>query len=240
MRNNLKWNLKILLGKNLFVYKLFIKYIAKRKNLFVVPETDIVIEGFPRSGNTFAVALFKVTQKKNINIACHRHEIGHIKLALNLKKPIIVLIRNPEDAVISLYLRENVNLSTGFKYYIDFYKNLLKPNIYRKILFINFNNLINDPINLLKKTSKKFNIDLEIPQKIDIEEIKNKVISMDMDEFKNTTKNKNIDLRISLPTNSKKLIKNSIKKDIRDSKKLYSLLSEANEVYKEIITKKNE
>jgi hypothetical protein len=45
----------------------------RNKNQVVDKETHLVIEGFPRSANTFAVAAFKYSQKGSIKIAHHLH-----------------------------------------------------------------------------------------------------------------------------------------------------------------------
>lgn len=64
----------------------------KYKNLLVNEDTDIVIEGYPRSANTFAVAAFEITQGKPVKIARHTHAVAQLKRATRLKKPTLVII----------------------------------------------------------------------------------------------------------------------------------------------------
>ncbi len=45
-------------------------------------------------------------------------------------KPIVILIRNPQDAVISFFLRENVSIKIGF----EFLKKRKAFKIYEKIM----------------------------------------------------------------------------------------------------------
>ena len=73
--------------------------------LCVNKETDVVIEGFPRCGNTFAVVAFQSAQNQSIKIAHHIHAAAQISLAARWEIPTIVLIREPLDAVSSLIVR---------------------------------------------------------------------------------------------------------------------------------------
>src|SRR5689334_19049404 len=68
--------------------------------------TEIVIEGFPRSANTFAVVAFRLAQQREIEIAHHLHAAAQIKHAINLKVPVIVLIREPSDAILSVAVKD--------------------------------------------------------------------------------------------------------------------------------------
>ncbi|CAM5554611.1 hypothetical protein FALB51S_00091 [Frigidibacter albus] len=78
------------------------------KNGFrVVDETtELVIEGYPRSGNSYVEAAFRVSQKPDIRLAHHTHAAANVLRAVQLNKPCYVLIRAPEDACISLVIQE--------------------------------------------------------------------------------------------------------------------------------------
>lgn len=70
-------------------------------DLLVQESTDICIEGFPRSANSFAAGAFEHAQANEVKIAHHTHVAANAMQACNLGVPTIVLIRNPVDAVIS-------------------------------------------------------------------------------------------------------------------------------------------
>jgi len=90
-------------------------------------QTDIVIEGFPRSANTFAFLAFKLAQTKTFNIAHHKHAIAQFLIAKKYNIPSILLIRCPEEAVISFVIREPcITLERALKYWINFHKKLLR------------------------------------------------------------------------------------------------------------------
>lgn len=88
------------LWRNLQVYRF-------RKNPFlrriITPGHDIVIEGYPRSANSFAVRAFLFDNGwQSVKIATHSHCAAQIVLAIKWNIPTLVLIRSPEKAVVSL------------------------------------------------------------------------------------------------------------------------------------------
>jgi hypothetical protein len=85
--------------------------------------TEIVIEGYPRSGNTFAVVAFRLAQGRKIEIAHHLHAAAQIKRAARLDVPAIVLIREPSEAILSLVVRDpHASIQWALHSYIRFYR----------------------------------------------------------------------------------------------------------------------
>lgn len=86
------------------------------------PEKEIVIEGFPRSANTFAVVAFCKAQGRHVPMGHHLHVEAQILMAASLGKPCLALIRNPDDAVRSLKIRHpDVKVERAYKRWLDFY-----------------------------------------------------------------------------------------------------------------------
>jgi hypothetical protein len=89
----------------------------------VSPSTDLVIEGYPRSGNSFAFVAFSMVQETNLSIAHHFHAPAQIIRAVELKIPVLLLIRDPIDAAISWMLRDPyVTEIFALREYIKFYR----------------------------------------------------------------------------------------------------------------------
>lgn len=65
-------------------------------------DTEIVIEGFPRSGNSFALSAFKSANPQVKRIATHVHMASQVVRAAQLQVPCVMLIRQPLEAVCSL------------------------------------------------------------------------------------------------------------------------------------------
>ncbi|HYO26093.1 MAG TPA: hypothetical protein VEQ85_14215 [Lacipirellulaceae bacterium] len=63
--------------------------------------TDLVIEGYWRCGNHFAVYAFLVAQGKHVDVAHHFHAPAQLMLAARWGVPAVLLIREPVEAVAS-------------------------------------------------------------------------------------------------------------------------------------------
>lgn len=86
-------------------------------------DTAIVIEGFLRSGNTFSVAAFAVSNGPDLHVGRHLHGAPHVLRAVRLGLPTVVLIRQPSDAVSSyLVRRATLTPDDALVEYIDFYR----------------------------------------------------------------------------------------------------------------------
>lgn len=85
--------------------------------------TRVVIEGFPRSANTFSVLAFQHAQPERVEVAHHLHVPAQIARAVEWDIPALVLIRNPLDAVASLLVRTpERSASQSLREYISFYE----------------------------------------------------------------------------------------------------------------------
>lgn len=90
----------------------------------VSQDTEIVIEGFPRSANTFAVVASTQAQgARPIRIAHHLHAEAQVLAGVERKLPVIVLIRQPEDAIRSLKIAfPDQDENRMLRLYLRFYR----------------------------------------------------------------------------------------------------------------------
>jgi len=89
-------------------------------------DTDVVIEGYPRSANNFAVAAFASAQPGPVRIAHHVHAPAHAIEAVRRGLPTLVLIREPEYAVVELVLLKSaLTLHQALRGWIRFYRPLV-------------------------------------------------------------------------------------------------------------------
>jgi len=95
---------------------------AGKRATLARPDTEIVIEGFLRSGNTFSVAAFIIANGREGHIGRHLHGAPHILRAVRLGLPTIVLARDPRDAVPSYLIRRpTLTPNDALREYVDFY-----------------------------------------------------------------------------------------------------------------------
>jgi hypothetical protein len=97
-----------------------------RTGEFPTPATEICIEGFLRSGNTFTVIAFQHVQPRVVSIAHHVHAAGAVTAAVKMGTPTLVLIRPPEDSVLSYVTRwPTLTIGQALRGYVRFYDPLV-------------------------------------------------------------------------------------------------------------------
>lgn len=67
----------------------------------ITRRTELVIEGFPRSGNTFAVFALRQANGGYLRVPTHVHQPAQVKRAVRLGLPTVVVIREPVEALAS-------------------------------------------------------------------------------------------------------------------------------------------
>ena len=123
---NLKNLNKHLLGRypGLFfpIYKMLAPA-GEPQERMVADDKELVIEGFPRSANTFAVVAFQQAQCRPVSIAHHLHVEAQILRGVKMGLPVIVLLRNPVEAITSLLIMyPTITSQFAFRWYTRFYK----------------------------------------------------------------------------------------------------------------------
>lgn len=78
--------------------------------LLVTRETDLCVDGYPRSANSFATSAIQAAQQPEpISIAHHTHVAANLMQACEWGVPAVMLIRAPKDAIVSFTaLRQEV------------------------------------------------------------------------------------------------------------------------------------
>lgn len=107
------------------------RHLEKILNRAKIPEvtTEVVIEGFPRSGNTYAEIMFRLTQGNRFTISHHSHHPVAVLEAIRAKKKTILVLRKPDDAVLSWCSSWGVSdlegIANVFDIYVNYHKALL-------------------------------------------------------------------------------------------------------------------
>ena len=126
-----KWRWKIL---NRLAFLLgVLRFFPALRHTVVTPHTNLLIEGYPRSGNTFARNAFLLACDNRFTVTSHLHLIASVRRAIRLNKPVLILIRDPIDAVASycVYRGRRFPAKQGLVEYVQFYRFVLenKPHL---------------------------------------------------------------------------------------------------------------
>ena len=159
--NNIIFRIKRSIGHHPILYYPLHRLLSKNTELAVNRNTELVIEGFPRSGNSFSVVAFEYAQKRKINIAHHLHNTSQIIKGIQLGIPVLVLLRNPESAICSFLIRENhLTIDSALWDYINFHKRILPYK--DKFLIALFDDVISDYGKVISELNKKFGTEYDI------------------------------------------------------------------------------
>lgn len=91
----------------------------------ITSKTELVIDGFQGSANSFATVAFQMSQTRHVKLAHHLHAPIQILQAIELDIPVLLTIREPVGTVLSLVGRwPYISVTQGLKSYIGFYQKL--------------------------------------------------------------------------------------------------------------------
>jgi hypothetical protein len=153
-----KW-LQIHAGSHPTVFFSLYRLLRTRKDLTraVTPDKQVVIEGFPRSGNSFARRAFIMAQDETFDktrIAHHLHVPAQVVRAAQWRIPTLVLIRKPKDAVLSFAVWDPISVDQALRYYVSFYETAEK---YRDAYVLGlFEEVTEDFGQVIKRLNDKF------------------------------------------------------------------------------------
>jgi len=97
------------------------------KRRVVRPSDDVVIEGFPRSANSFASISFDISQPRPIRFGNHFHSPAQFLLARRYKVPAMLVVREPVAAALSFVVFQGGGMTArhALLRYVLFHRPLL-------------------------------------------------------------------------------------------------------------------
>lgn len=136
---------------------------ARGHGVVVTPTTDIVIEGYPRSGNSVAFASLLAAQSASIRIAHHTHAPANVIAGVEAGIPVLVLIRAPEDAVIGLVsIKPDLTVVQAMRGYRRFYEPILP---YRDRIVVSRSEDVSDGFEgLVERINQRFGTSFDAPE----------------------------------------------------------------------------
>ena len=93
----------------------------------VVDDTVAVIEGFPRSGNTFAYFALQEAQPEPVKVSSHVHVPAQVEQAVRMGKPTLFVVREPVACLASLLTAApHVRVRPAYQEYIHHHRRALR------------------------------------------------------------------------------------------------------------------
>jgi len=195
----------------------------------VTQSTDLVVESFPRCGNSFTVMMLRRSQNTPISVASHLHVVAQIARARRMKKPLILLIRNPASAVASLMLRDPIGARLALKYYINYYRCALKFIEYPVV--VDLGEVTRCYPQIIQAVNDKFGTAFQPAEVSD--EYNNFLFDAIYENYRAMTKSDDVSLATSSPNAKKERLKKAIEHSLEQ--KHPALLSEAFAIYKKVL-----
>lgn len=200
----------------------------KKQHIFVKPDTEVIIEGYPRSANTFAHVAFEFAQNRPVKIASHFHASGQVILGIKYKIPTLVLIRKPVDAIASLLVREHyLTVRQAINWYVGFYQSLV-PYI-NDMVIADFSEVITDYGSVISKFNHFYGTKFSVFEHTEqnVQECFRKIEDIDR---KTSQRSSVTETGVARPSDKRKEVIKEKKKDVLQSP-YQSLLSQTHMLY---------
>jgi hypothetical protein len=124
--------------------------------------TDVVIEGYPRSGNSLTVAAFALAQPTPTRIAHHLHAPGNVIAGARRGLPTLVLIRPPEEAVVELVaIKPAIAVGQALRGWIRFYGPL--RSLRSGFVVATADEVASDPGTAVRRLNERFGTSFAVP-----------------------------------------------------------------------------
>jgi hypothetical protein len=148
---------KFLLGHDPLFLPIFLRLTPEGTSRKITEQTQLVIEGFPRSGNTFTVFAIQDAADYRLRIASHVHHPAQVKQALDRGVPTILVVREPV-AALSSYLAygQHGRPATVLKEYSSYHRELI-PYV-DQLLVCDFDEIVSDLSAIISRINDRFSM----------------------------------------------------------------------------------
>jgi hypothetical protein len=130
--------------------------------------TQICIEGYRRSANSFSVRMFRIAND-GIHVAHHTHSTANLARALRCVIPTIVLIRDPVNAITSSVIAQaRGDIDDEVYRYLKFY-HWVEPRV-DSVVIAEFETVIADFNQVIRRVNEKYNTAFKCIENLELAE----------------------------------------------------------------------
>lgn len=105
---------------------------------------NLCVEGYPSSGNSFAVTLLR-RLNPDVRVSSHFHSVANVKLAIKHHIPVVILLRKPLDTLASRIVRFGASPLPAVLEYLDFHGHIMRSASRHRFCFVTFESLTKSP-----------------------------------------------------------------------------------------------
>ncbi|MAE46381.1 MAG: hypothetical protein CMJ86_05750 [Planctomycetes bacterium] len=194
--------------------------------------THIVIEGFPRSANTFLVHYLRLATHDELNVAHHLHDAGQVDRALRMDLPVFVLLRDPLDAVVSWSLKQPLlPPAQMLRTYHAFY--LLLQLRKQAPCFIRFEDAISEPMAVIEEIIRRTGLESSISASVKNQQVFDSIENERRQRAKSPAMGAQFDLSVAYPTRAKEARKRDVETALMGEHA--ELIEQARELYRQLL-----
>lgn len=125
-------------------------------------DTQLVIEGFPRSGNTFTAAAIAHAQPQPLAMSTHAHCVANVEVAVARDLPTLVVVREPVDCLASYLVWDpRIGVKTVLWEYIHYHKGILP--LARSVTVATFDEVVEELPAVVARLNDRFGTHLTLP-----------------------------------------------------------------------------
>jgi hypothetical protein len=153
---SLRYTLVSFLGRHVPLFAMYYRRHPRFGRLVVRPDSEIVIEGYPRCANSFSVLAFERAQQRPMHIGHHLHAPAQIALGVKYGIPVLALIREPIGAAASLITRHpEITAAQALGQYVSFYECVKRYG--DRVVLADFRKITSDYAEVIEAVNRRFN-----------------------------------------------------------------------------------
>lgn len=122
----------------------------------VAADTEIVIEAFARSAQSYVVAAFRLAQEPHaVRIAHHTHSPATLIDGMRHRIPALAIVREPEDTILSYLIRTPaISMRGALRGYVRFHRPLLPHR--DRLVVATFEQVTGDLASVIGRVNRRF------------------------------------------------------------------------------------
>lgn len=161
---------KFVLGHDPLFLPIFMRLTPLGTSRQITEHTELVVEGFPRSSNTFTVFALEDAAHHRLRIASHVHHPAQVKLAVSRGVPTVLVVREP-IATLASYLSfgQHGRPSTVLKEYAYYLRELV-PYV-DQVLICTFDEVVTNLTGIIDRINERFSMSIppfdQSPENVD-------------------------------------------------------------------------